>query len=196
MRIWLVVAVLVSVSLGYGEPFKAVPVKGAVTIDGSLADWWASGPEPVWMGRAEQVKKSEWGGLRDAGGAAFFLYDSKSLYFGAVVYDDRHLQTRVRDSFWLGDSVQVALDVLGNATVPGYRDENREIGFALTPEGPKCECTYMGRLMSAADAASIWATRTLRASAEQNSTSTSGLMAGGADSRTAPSAFRLRGSAQ
>ncbi len=133
-----------------GAGFFAGSVCSPLTIDGRLEDWWSANPQPVWLGSQEQVKKSDWRGLSDLGGAAFFLYDDKALYLSAVIYDDKHTQPLTKD-VWQKDSLQVAFDILGNATVPGYGENNIELGFALTPEGPRYECTYRNKIITDQD---------------------------------------------
>jgi hypothetical protein len=142
LRLSLFLLLISSPALAEKEPFIARPTAGLITIDGDLGDWWAANPAPIWLGEQTQVKKCNWQGLRDLGGTGFFLYDDKNLYFSAVIYDDRHYQNSTDSGLWNYDSIQMAFDVLGNAAVTGFGDSHLELGFALTSQGPKMECTY------------------------------------------------------
>ncbi len=82
---------------------------------------------------------------------AGILWDDEHLYFGAIVEDDRHVQSQEGPDVWRGDSIQLAFDPLDDggghdaATYDEYRHSRNqeghgadgyELAMALSPDGP------------------------------------------------------------
>jgi hypothetical protein len=116
------------------EPFVA---------DGQLDDWDAV--TPVEIGRTpDQREFVDWGGPEDCAARWWCACDARALYFAAEVRDDRHHQPddgRTADALWRNDSIQIGLDVAGDAqlvsNVPQYDGVNDvELGLGLAPSGP------------------------------------------------------------
>lgn len=114
------------------EPKLSCPtMRKAPTIDGDLSEWKsipALTPEPIsnGSGKAPSCK-------------AFFkmAWDKDAFYFACEVTEDELIQDRADSLIWTKDSVQIGfdprLDGLANA---GYGDDDSEIGFALSTDGP------------------------------------------------------------
>ena len=90
---------------GLNKKLYAVPLPGAVVIDGNLNDW-------DWSGHFESYEREE---TRDTQRAeCAMMYDDEALYIGAKVKDtsplmNRHNPAADADKAWMGDCLQVRL---------------------------------------------------------------------------------------
>jgi len=83
-----------------------------------------------------------WDGPDDLSVRAWLAADGRGLFFAADVTDDVHAAPFVGpDNFWQSDSVQVAIDA-ENDSAAGFDDGDREVGFVLARDGPRCFITY------------------------------------------------------
>lgn len=113
------------------EFYTAIPAPNPIVIDGNL-DEWSGAPVladprfsiPKGSGDDgelvifEEHQGGTWEGPDDHTSAVQVVYDSENVYFGFVVTDDYHENSRA--SAWNGDSIQLMI-----------ADENREAQIAL-----------------------------------------------------------------
>jgi hypothetical protein len=115
-------------------------------VDGDLTEW-----EPV---RSETLQDRRfilppdpgigWDGPQDLSLRGWLAADSKGLYFAVAATDDVHFcDQATAESFWKSDSLQLAIDS-ENDSRDGFDANDREVGLALTPQGPVCYVSYPG----------------------------------------------------
>jgi hypothetical protein len=115
-----------------------VATRGTPTIDGDLSDWCAA--RPLRLDSPDQVVGiSPWMDWNLS--ATYWLqWDTKYLYFAALVHDNVHCQPHSGDLIWEGDSWQLAFDAKpGHAVAPGHEPGEGKYcyGLALTALGPQ-----------------------------------------------------------
>jgi len=124
------------------EPMAGPPA--AFGADADLCEW--VGLRGYELGERGQVLPADpgvgWDGAGDLSVRAWLAGDGRGLYFAADVTDDVHAAPFVGpDNFWQSDSVQVAIDA-ENDSAAGFDDDDREVGFVLADDGPRCFITW------------------------------------------------------
>lgn len=110
----------------------AIEAPKDMKLDGVIDEQWAdamefTAGEKDWEN--DNSSDLEWPGNTAKG---YVMWDNEYLYVAVEVYDESHYQEASGTSIWLGDSIQMAIDV-SRFTVPGYTGYN-EIGFSLNSE--------------------------------------------------------------
>ena len=110
----------------------AIEAPKDMKLDGVIDEQWAdamefTAGEKDWEN--DNSSDLEWPGNTAKG---YVMWDNEYLYVAVEAYDESHYQTATGTSIWLGDSIQMAIDV-SRFTVPGYTGYN-EIGFSLNSE--------------------------------------------------------------
>ncbi|MFQ6099101.1 MAG: sugar-binding protein, partial [Armatimonadota bacterium] len=105
----------------------------AVVVDGDLSDWPFRAD--FHLTEEHQVVDVRGWSRHDLSAVACTAWDDDFLYLGVEVTDDEHVQMETGELIWTGDSVQFAIDALGNGG-HAYDDDDYEYGLALTPGGP------------------------------------------------------------
>lgn len=98
-----------------------------IVIDGNLEDWPA---DAAWI---------DVGAIEDAADLSATVavaISGHGFYLAADVRDDAHWNREGGERIWMGDSVQFALDPMGDRAAGGYSWDDHEIGIALTETGP------------------------------------------------------------
>ncbi len=120
--------------------YLTVPPKPAeFKRDGKLGPWKAFRPIVLGLSPARR-EMADWKGPSDCSANCYLAWDERNLYFAAEVADDVHCQPvdgGQADQMWQHDSVQIGIDVGGDAkpssNVPQYDGTNDyEIGFGLS----------------------------------------------------------------
>ena len=145
--------VTVTTKSGYSVTTK-IPVnfmrtdKWTITpkIDGNLADWKQIAPIPL-EGRPWVVRSPEhYRGNDDLAATLRFAWDHQALYLAAEVTDDVYFQDQTGFHTWMGDCIQLDLDLdprkedrrTGNELADkANRHRVSEINLALTAKGPE-----------------------------------------------------------
>ncbi|HEX7974042.1 MAG TPA: sugar-binding protein, partial [Anaerolineales bacterium] len=89
-----------------GAPIQSPYTTKPPTLDGSLADWSASGMDI----KSVVFGAEKWSGAADLSGNLRTAWDEKYLYLGVRVYDDRYVQNASEADLFLGDSLEILLD--------------------------------------------------------------------------------------
>lgn len=110
----------------------AIEAPKDMKLDGVIDEQWAdamefTAGEKNWEN--DNSSDIDWPGNTAKG---YVMWDNEYLYVAVEAYDESHYQTATGTSIWLGDSIQMAIDV-SRFTVPGYTGYN-EIGFSLNSE--------------------------------------------------------------
>src|SRR5450759_1101812 len=95
-----VLAVLFSVSVFAGKPAAQIPfITGAMTIDGSLADWKACGIKPIEVNTKAQVAIGGpyWLGAEKQSGEVYVAFSSTTLYVAAKVKSVKGMKNNKTD---------------------------------------------------------------------------------------------------
>jgi hypothetical protein len=120
----------------------AQPRPEAFVADGDLSEWTGTG---LTLGdSADERELVDWGGPEDCLATWYCAADADALYLAAEVTDSAHhmpLDGPTADQMWRYDSIQMGIDVAGNAqavsNVPQYdAEDDVELGFGLSPDGP------------------------------------------------------------
>ena len=121
--------------------FAPKPV--GLVVDGQLDDWPKEAA--IEIGAAPRQRElTDWGGPEDFSCRWYCAWDAAALYLAVEVNDDVHHQTYLADTadtMWLADSVQIGIDLAGDAkpsaNVPQYDGINDvEFGLMLSKAGP------------------------------------------------------------
>lgn len=88
-----------------------------------------------------------WKTADDLNVKAWLGWDARYLYLAAVVHDPVHYAASDDPgSFWMSDSLQLALDPLNDASAQGgFAADDREFGLVLGPLGPRAVQTFPDR---------------------------------------------------
>lgn len=109
-------------------------VTSPITVDGDLSDWAGIDQIDFDPDRTGNGKEHKAG---DLGGHFRMAWDDDCFYFACEVADSELVQTRSDALIWQQDSVQIAFDPrLDALSDVGYGDDDCEIGFAASPDGP------------------------------------------------------------
>lgn len=103
--------------------------------DGDISAW--EDAYPIYVNAPKNADKPEsWSGA-ECSTRAFVKWDNDHMYLLADVYDERFLQEFTGTNMWQGDCIQLSLDPLndGSNDGGGYRSDDYELGFSLTPLG-------------------------------------------------------------
>jgi len=118
------------------------PKPAALVIDGQLNDW--PDDAAVEIGATPQQRElTQWRGPKDFSCRWYCAWDAAALYFAVEIRDDVHHQAYLADTadtMWLDDSVQIGIDLAGDAkpsaNVPQYDGINDvEFGLMLSKAG-------------------------------------------------------------
>lgn len=104
----------------------------APDIDGDLTDWQDAQWTPLSVHAFGTAVSTE-----DCSASFAVRSSGDSLDIAVKVRDDVHHAPFSGWDMWQGDCVQIALDPLGQRSSDGYDWDDHELGFALTPQGPK-----------------------------------------------------------
>lgn len=106
-----------------------------VTVDGDLSEW--SDARWVTLGAGDWLGVVAYGGASDIGARVAARWSPDTLYLAAEVTDDRHVNDRSDDTLWIGDSIQLALDVARNYGDRYDSTDDHELNFALARGAPR-----------------------------------------------------------
>lgn len=104
------------------EALRVEAVAATITVDGDLGDWSDARWVPISVYSAEPAPGDE-----DLSARAAFAWADGSLFLAVEVTDDT-LETDT-DTLWMGDSVQLAFDLGGQAS-ESYDDDDHELTLA------------------------------------------------------------------
>lgn len=97
-----------------GEDYYVLPYKPdpAITVDGRLDDW-ANVPNALVLDRAEQVSygRDTWAGVEDLSATVRLAWREGGIYLAAEVTDDHVRQPYVGRNIWMGDHVNLWMDL-------------------------------------------------------------------------------------
>lgn len=117
------------------ETAVAAPA-GAVALDGDLSEWSRARfismqPPEDWVALEDDAPTPS-----DISGRFAAMWDADALYFAVAVTDDGHHNDSSGELIWMGDSVQIGLDVARDGGTGGYdAEDDWEYGWALTGSG-------------------------------------------------------------
>jgi hypothetical protein len=114
------------------------------SADGDLGEW--SAIEPLVVRDRQAVLPPDpnigWSGPEDLSLEVRLAADDEALCLAVAVTDDVNAAPIAEGgTFWMSDSLQVALDPL-NDSLNGFDDNDRELGFVLGDNGPRAYLTY------------------------------------------------------
>jgi hypothetical protein len=89
-----------------GAPIHASHRLPPPIIDGDLGDW----NEFPYLINQPVYKPENWSGLNDQSATFALAWDGTSLYVGAQIVDDVHVQTQHGETLFRGDSLELLLD--------------------------------------------------------------------------------------
>ena len=131
----LVLSVLFSVCVFAEKPATSLPViTGAMTIDGSLADWKACGIKPVAINTKAQVAIGVpyWLGAEKQSGEVYVAFSETTLYMAAKINSVKGLKNNKTDgNIYDGNAIELFLGF--DNSDPGrelYTETDYQIGFA------------------------------------------------------------------
>lgn len=114
----------------------AVARKSGIAVDGRAGDW--QGIRPLVLNKREQVlppDEAGWMGPQDLSVRVYSAWDDQNLYLLVRVTDDVHTPTG-RGSFWKKDCLQIAIDVMNDASpTPRFDANDREYGVLIDDGG-------------------------------------------------------------
>jgi len=124
----------------------AEKMPSAIKVDGDLAEWEKI--SPILLEGLPMVNRNpeQYRGNDDLRAAVRFAWDSQALYVAAEVTDDVYFQDQAGFTTWMGDCVQLNIDLdprkddrkTGNDLADkGNRHRMSEINFTLTAKGPE-----------------------------------------------------------
>jgi hypothetical protein len=123
-----------------GTPVRATRLNVAPTLDGDLTDWSGT------VYPADQIVfgATRWSGQADASGSYYIGWDAANLYLAISVRDDKHVQRASGAKMYLGDDVELQLD-LGLA--PDYSStalsgDDVQLGFSPGDFGARAPEAY------------------------------------------------------
>jgi beta-xylosidase len=106
------------------------------TVDGDLGDWRDRHRLLSFEPQSREIPHAPRGSL-------WMAWDAENLYIAAHVIDVSHMQNERGIDIWRNDGIQIAFDTSGDARPDkGYDEDDMEIGFALSPDGPASWCWY------------------------------------------------------
>ena len=137
-----------------GTPVRATRLNVAPTLDGNLTDWSGT------VYAADQIVfgASRWSGQADVSGSYYIGWDAANLYLAISVRDDKHVQRASGAKMYLGDDVelQLDLDLALDYTSPSLSSDDVQLGFSPGDFGARAPEAYRwyplaqaGRLSSA-----------------------------------------------
>ena len=137
-----------------GTPVRATRLNVAPTLDGDLTDWSGT------VYAADQIVfgASRWSGQADVSGSYYIGWDTANLYLAISVRDDKHVQRASGAKMYLGDDVelQLDLDLALDYTSPSLSSDDVQLGFSPGDFGARAPEAYRwyplaqaGRLSSA-----------------------------------------------
>ena len=107
-----------------------------ITIDGRTEDW--KGIRPIVLDKRKQVfppDEAGWNGPDDLSIRILSAWDEANLYLLVCVTDDIHMP-KGPGHFWKKDALQIALDMMNDATAaPGFDGNDREYGVLIDKSG-------------------------------------------------------------
>jgi hypothetical protein len=127
--------------------FELPPMQRCVKVD--RIDWntldLSQADNVIVLDQRTQVLPADptvgWNGPSDLSAKVFFAWSRTHLYVVADVTDDVHRQTQSGTLIWRGDSMQIGIDTLHDATNDGGYDSNDyEFGLARVGEKPVVWC--------------------------------------------------------
>jgi len=101
-------------------------------IDGDLSEW--KGVEPIALKDPSQGV-DDWRDPEDLAARAYVMWDASHLYFACDVDDDVLQQPGLGSGLWSGDAIQMAFDLLHDAS-DHHTPDDFNFAFALTTDGP------------------------------------------------------------
>lgn len=106
-------------------------------FDGDISGW--EDAYPIYIEAPENPSDiNSWLGLNRSM-KVLMKWNKDNIYVMTDVYDAVQNNTFTDFNLWQGDSIQLAIDTLMNGlaegTTAGYRDDDYEFGFGLTPKG-------------------------------------------------------------
>ncbi len=104
------------------------------TIDGDLADWAGSSPNPF-PAQYVTLNRNNWKGPADLSADLYLAWDADNFYIGAVVTDDVHMQlpTTRGDSLWKGDDLEVWFDTDLQGDFTAHQGDADDYQLGLSP---------------------------------------------------------------
>ncbi len=129
---------------------------GAIQIDGQLNDWTQTGlawtqVSAVTFDQGCATRFPDSGRSVDLAGQVRFAYDDQNLYVAFQVDDDGYVgYSGDGESYFLGDSVQLSLDLdlLGDFNETGRNQDDWQVDFLPDPESPRVGLWQLGSLTS------------------------------------------------
>jgi len=117
-----------------GEDLIVTALKGTPrAIDGSLGDWQTSFMKPAVLDTKEQIYSgvtpgaASWDGIKDLSGDFYLMWDSKNVYVGVIVKDDKIVMNKGADTIWNADCIEIFFALPENAGQTGT--EHYQYGF-------------------------------------------------------------------
>jgi hypothetical protein len=104
------------------------------TIDGDLADWDGSSPNPV-PAPYVTLNPSRWAGPSDLSADFFFAWDADNFYVGAVVTDNTHVQFQGTRGYnlYYGDDIEIWFDTKLNEDFGVSKGDGDDYQLGLSP---------------------------------------------------------------
>ncbi len=130
-----VLAVLFSVSVFAAKPSATLPViTGAMTVDGSLADWKACGIKPILINTKDQVAIGVpyWLGAEKQSAEVYVAFSGTTLYMAAKVTSPKGLKNNKTDgNIYDGNGIELFIGF--DNSDPGremYTETDYQFGFS------------------------------------------------------------------
>ncbi|MCD6408231.1 hypothetical protein J7L87_04185, partial [bacterium] len=128
-----------SLTLPYESPqYLCVKATTPVIIDGDLREWKDIVGFP--LTNINFPGREKWEGQYDLSAFVKAMWDEANFYLAVKVLDDVHLNLCPDNDLyhiWEWDSVQIGFDIGNDTIIPGYDENDCELGFALTSCGKR-----------------------------------------------------------
>lgn len=112
-----------------GAPVHALHRLTPPTINGDLGDW----SEFPYLINQPVYRPENWSGMTDQSATFALAWDSTSLYLGAQIIDDVHVQTQHGETLFRGDSLEMLLDANLSGDYDSAKLSSDDFQLGLSP---------------------------------------------------------------